>query len=246
MSDTTESIKKTLEDQATRYIGKPFMLSDYSEILDGSKVEAYGTIQRFGSLANVEVTFQKEGFEPCYWEITDDDIPMRSKRVGTIRLGKGVCVTDPCYDRDIWCMTELKDVRPGLWDAYVSIDEIDCWGKRPYILELYHRSLTSGKSAKLEWKPSASLGVDSGQMSVFDDAYYRRKDGSIEAFNADEPYAERFYDECCRLSSNDVGIFYSGDRAVGVVCSSGYGDGVYPLEVQEIDGKIVAMRIAFM
>jgi len=35
-------------------------------------------------------------------------------------------------------------------------------------------------------------------------------------------------------------------KATEYFCASGCGDGSYPLEVKEIDGKIVAMKISFM
>jgi hypothetical protein len=66
----------------------------------------------------------------------------------------------------------------------VCIDTIDCWGERCYILELEHRRVSLPNEPN--WEERFRLGVDSGTMSVIDDAYYRRKNGSSEDFESDE------------------------------------------------------------
>jgi len=247
MKNINDTLHKILEEKATEYLNTKFTLTEIAEDPDHpDQYEAQGTILRYDASVNVEVTFTKDGLEPRYWMIADESITMPSKHIGTIRLSKDVCVTDPCYNRDVWCMAQLDNVNPGLWDVYASIDEIDCWGKRTYILELFHRDSTREQTKELSWKERAELGVDSGQMSVFDDAYYRLKNGSEADFEADKSVRDRFYDICCNLSQNYAGIYCAGNRAVGVVCSSGCGDGSYPLEVKEIDDKIVAMKISFM
>jgi len=240
------NLRHELERIASKYLETPFTLSDYR--LEEGKATQYianGVIARHSVPANVEVTFDQASREPRYWMITDDDIPMTVKHIGTIELGKDICVTDPCYDRDTWCATELHNTKPGLWDVHASIDEIDCWGQRTYLLELVHQSVTEEQLEGLEWIEHSCLGVDSGQMSVFDDAYYRRKNGSVEKFNQDHQCINAFYDCCCKLSEDHVGIYYAGDAPVGVVCSSGCGDGSYPLFIKEIDFKVVAMKISF-
>ena len=247
MNMSTENIRNTLEEKASAYISRPFTLIDFAEdASDQKKYLVHGTIQRYNATVNVEVTFKKDGLEPRYWYITDETITMPSSRIGTITLGETVCVTDPCYERETWCATELRNVRPGLWDVFTCVDEIDCWGKRTYVIELFHRDVQQMDLEKLEWIERASLGVDSGQMSIFDDKYYRTKDGSAEIFEADEACKNTFYESCCSLSLNYAGIYRTGGKAVGVVCASGCGDGSYPLSIKEIDFKVVAIKINFM
>lgn len=247
MNDTNDTLRNELEERATKHLNTQFTLTEYAEDpADPDQYVTLGTILRYGDHANVEVTFKKDGLEPWYWKITDENITMLSKRIGTIKLDKDVCVTDPCYNRDVWCMTQLNNVKPGLWAVYASIDKIDTWGKRTYILELSHCDFVNKEIEELNWTECAVLGVDSGQMSVFDDAYYRRKNGSEADFEADKSCEEKFYDTCCNLSQDYVGIYSVDDIAVGVVCSSGCGDGSYPLEVKEIGSEIIAMRINFM
>lgn len=240
-------LKVTLEKTIISYLQTGFRLRGYDDDPDDPlKFIVNGIITRHGKPANVKVSVNKEGIKPWYWSITDDDIIMPLRLVGQLELGKDVCVTDPCYTRDVWCMTQLHNVKPGIWAAWASIDTIDTWGERTYVLELQHSSLTKEEFENMAWSEYAELGVDSGTMSVIDDRYYRRKNGSAEAFESDTALRDKFSDVCFALSSQYAGIYHANNKAVGVVCSSGCGDGGYPLEVSEIDGEIVAMRINFM
>lgn len=245
--NTKKNIRSVMEKNASDMLETPFTLTDYENNPNNqTQYIAQGTIQRYGKRTNVEVTFGRENLEVKYWEITDDSILMPSKSISSIQLGEKVCVTDPCYGRDVWCMTQLDNVKPGLWSVEVCIDKIDSWGKRVYILELFHDNVAKDDLEEMEWTGRAELGVDSGQMSVFDDVFYRRKNGSEEEFEADSALRDSFYTQCCDLTRKDIGIYRQGHKAVGVVCSSGVGDGAYPLYVKSIDDAIVAMRISFM
>lgn len=242
-------ISKNLETKASDFLNSTFTLVDYTEDADyPNQYAVRGIIQRYGKPANVLVHFEKKELRPVYWSITDDTITLPTKRIGRMELGKDVCVSDPCYDRDVWCMTQLHNVKPGAWDVEAGIGEIDSWGERVYVLTLYHHSIPMQQRNKLEWSEYGSLGVDSGQMSVFDDHYYRRKNGSVEEFESDKDYAEAFYDNCCgiTLGNDGVGLYYADHKAVGVVSSSGCGDGAYPMDVAIQNDEIVAIRIDFM
>ena len=99
----------------------------------------------------------------------------------------------------------------------------------------------------MKTKLAGYCGVDSGQIMVIDPCYafqdnYTSNDDAATGGN---------YDAICRVSVADkFGEFplpangYSGN--VGVVTSSGYGDGNYPVfvDVNE-DGRVVELRIAF-
>ena len=96
-------------------------------------------------------------------------------------------------------------------------------------------------------KLAGFCGVDSGQIMVIDPCYafndnYSGQDTETTGGN---------YDAICRVSIADTfGEFplpangYHGN--VGVVTSSGYGDGNYPVFVDVNDeGRVVELRIAF-
>jgi hypothetical protein len=100
---------------------------------------------------------------------------------------------------------------------------------------------------KNKTKYAGRCGVDSGQIMVIDPCY-----AFNDNFNSmSSPPTGGNYDAICRVSLADLfGEFplpangYSGN--VGVVTSSGYGDGNYPVfvDVNE-DGRVVELRIAF-
>ena len=99
----------------------------------------------------------------------------------------------------------------------------------------------------METKLAGHCGVDSGQIMVIDPCY---------AFNdnydgSDSDATGGNYDAICRVSIADTfGEFplpaNGYHQGIGVVTSSGYGDGKYPVfvDVNE-DGRVVELRIAF-
>lgn len=234
----TRNLKRELKSKISEYLKRKFTVTSYSESKEyPNQYEVEGTIRRYGQLTHVRVSVDKNTLQPDYWLITDSKITMPSEWIGHITLSENACVSDPCYDRDVWCMTHLHTLKPGRWEVYASIDTIDSWGKRVYILKLHHTEARINESA---WIQYSTLGVDSGQMSVFDDPHYLNKKGGAEY--------EAFYKACCdiTLGGKRIGLFYAGDEAVGVVCSSGCGDGCYPLNVILQGDEIVAMEINFM
>lgn len=232
-----------IESRITEFLEKKFSFRDYFNSVDlTGYYEVNGEITRYGNPVNVQVTIKKDDFTPTYWMITDEAITLCSRFLGEITLGKDVCVSDPCYDRDVWCMTVLHNVKPGKWDARVSIDTISSFGERCYVLELFHRTVREVED--FDWREIFELGVDSGTMSVIDDAYYQQKKPSNS--KAEEAAAERFLENCYKAADKKAGIYRYGDKKVGVVCSSGTGDGSYPLYTAEKDGEVVAIKISFM
>lgn len=168
------------------------------------------------------------------------------KNVGTFEIETGVVrVTDPCYDRDVWCSGSLENVKTGKWNAFANISYNGMWDgmvKELCVSHIEHRNNGSWETAPFE------VGVDSGQAGVFDDKYYKDdnivKDvariNDVEAICKDEPW----YSICCdrTLSEKRVGVI-----PFGAVSSSGFGDGGYKAFFQKNkDGKIDAIKIIFV
>jgi hypothetical protein len=246
MIKLTKDQKAILQCKIAEHLGNPFTLkrTRESEHDKESSYDVIGIMGRHGGPVNVRVTIKKDGDALSYWSITDEAISMKTRYVGKILLGKDVCVSDPCYDRDVWCRTTLENVKPGVWTVDAAIDTIDCWGERCYILELYHE--TVDRSKEHDWADSFNLGVDSGTMSVIDDRFYQADPGPCAGLLPGDTARERFLNKCYDLKDGYAGLFKVGNKRVGVVCSSGCGDGGYPLYVVEEDGEIVAMKISFM
>ena len=246
MQMDTSKLREELQAKGSDFLGKPFSLTDYCEDPDNhSRYKVTGVIEQYGGQANVEISFTKADL---YWMIADEEVVLPCEYFGTIELGKDVCVTDPCYARDVWCMTFLHNVLAGEWDVFISKGAIDSFGERVYVLELRNRQCSQSFLDSLDWEKHSDLGVDSGRMSVFDDRYYRRKNGSEELFDKDPALQEAFDNACSSLVINEerAGIYCLGKKPVGIVCSSGIGDGSYPLEVKTSTGVIVAMQIRFL
>lgn len=242
--EINNALKNTLKTKASDYLKTPFSFTDcVSNPEDPSGYVVYGTIKKYGKKVHVQVEFKRKGLIPIYWRIMDNEVVLEATTLGKVRLGQNVCVSDPCYDRTVWCMTQLHNVKCGTWDAEVCKGCIDSFGERIYVLSLYHQSCVHNKN-NLLWIDYGTLGVDSGQMSVVDDRYYRRGEDSVDSPDA----AEAFYTTCCNITLSDfgAGLYCVNDQAVGVVTSSGCGDGVYSLQVAIENEEIVAIQINFM
>ncbi|MDR0286471.1 MAG: DUF4241 domain-containing protein [Clostridiales bacterium] len=207
-----------------------------------------GHIKRFEKKTPVDVTFDKNlDFDKGFWEIAGSNIKFQLKNIGTIILGDKVVVSDPCYARSVWCMTTLENVCSGKWKVVACIDRINSLGRRCYILELYHESLSGPQIPNKKWTEYFELGVDSGTMSVIDDRYYRRLNGSSELFEEDENAEEEFFQKTEPDSTDYAGLFYENKTPVGAVCSSGIGDDGYPLYIYKgKEGQIKAIKISFL
>lgn len=79
------------------------------------------------------------------------------------------------------------------------------------------------------------VGVDSGQAGFFDQALF-------EQVCADAAVKDKFYDEICHLTSEDGGLVH----AIGVVSSTGYGDGSYDCLIRRDDGRVVEAIIVYV
>jgi hypothetical protein len=152
----------------------------------------------------------------------------------TVNSGK-LQVTDPCYDMDVWCAYTLENVRNGKYVADIKRENQGVWGDRISELTIKHESVLSKKRLRFR-RLDVNIGVDSGQAGFFDHAYYNN-------IKINEQLDSTFYDQMCEftLSADQV-----GSNEHGVVSSSGFGDGVYSLQVAEENGEVVAARIVFI
>ena len=92
-------------------------------------------------------------------------------------------------------------------------------------------------------------GVDSGQILLCDPCYID-SEWKKEDFDDKKKSKNYFsYNACCKktLTKNLAGQlnFKLGHAGAGVVVSSGYGDGVYPVYATYEDGRIKSVRIEF-
>ena len=158
-----------------------------------------------------------------------------TKELGVVEFSGKVVVSDPCYDRDVWCMKPDLPVLPGRYHVYAVYNDEKDWSVRVAALLFRHEGCNQVPFRG--WKDiDAEIGVDSGQCGIFDDSIYPRE--------KDHPDHKPFYEECCDITLTDgqAGILQSGK---GAVSSSGYGDGSYNLSVIEHNGVNVALLLDY-
>lgn len=155
--------------------------------------------------------------------------------LGSFEITSGkVHVSDPCYT-DLGSGKTVK-VKNGKYDCYVeySNDYFD-W-ERVRSIEI---SLESGN----DYIYINELTVDSGQMGIFEAKSYLN-DSIGEVTDEMEIGDTPFYKICCHttLSEQQCGIVKNG-----LVSSSGYGDGSYPVYAKyNKDNEIVGIKVEFI
>jgi len=161
---------------------------------------------------------------------------------GIFRVKSGkVVVSDPCYDRDVWCKGIIEDVRNGEYKAkIICSDNTGGWGKRCFYLIAHLDSFPYPFHDNPLWeKESFEVGVDSGQAGIYDEAEYK---------GGEDDYGDGgWYDQNCNLTSDieNKTLRLGGVLSGGVVSSSGCGDGGYDCYTIKKDGQVVAIMIDY-
>lgn len=144
--------------------------------------------------------------------------PYGISKLGTINLNKKVIVSDPCYSVSTWCTHIFDNVKPGEYNVFVNYleDNGDIgWGDRVQSLLVAHNTVDVNELFNSN-NCVANVGVDSGQMSIYNFEEYSKED-------------ER-YDKICNVTNYAGGIV-----ANGAVSASGYGDGSYNVYITTDD-----------
>jgi len=163
------------------------------------------------------------------------------QELGTFEVRSGkLIVSDPCYDREIVNRekTILENVLNGNWVSEIVVFDEGTWGKRVgYLIANSINHICSN-----DWQAEKfTVGVDSGQVGIFDEPQYHGGDDDFDDENG-------WYRMCCNHTLGEIKYAtckIAGTIAGGVVSSSGYGDGCYECSTIKVDDKIVAVRIDF-
>lgn len=186
-------------------------------------------------------------------------------KVGTINVPDGeIDITDPCYNRDVWCRMTKKIVK-GRYNCF--IEEIN-YGSYSYgddirvgeiIISLAEKDQFVAKkviSTKRNWEKIGTIGVDAGLAGFFvnkpdfnDDEWYAlcNKLAEIDKIVRNKgDYNERSVTTKINrkpTSQRTRYYFMSGDAFFS---ESGLGDGSYPVcAIYNESKEIVALRITF-
>lgn len=144
-------------------------------------------------------------------------------------------ITDPTYDKNVWCSGTVGPCVQGIWDAAIVYHDDSMMGRRVAMLcakaqdaelgfDVFDGICVGGThfEYKKPWKMCAfEVGVDSATCGIFDDAVY-------------EPDAS-----LVRVADNVL--------SNGVVSHSGYGDGGYrAFALKDAQGKVCAVAVSFI
>ena len=152
------------------------------------------------------------------------------KTIGYNNFGKGIVdITDPCYDRDIWCRLNGVAIRPGVYECVAWTCEEgggdDPWDVgRVWVAAIYFRDTDE----ETYTETIGTIGVDAGLAGFFEDK---------------PDYNDEEWRMFCSLIEegnawiNDCGFF----------TSSGLGDGGYRVKALKSREKndIIGLEIEF-
>ena len=151
---------------------------------------------------------------------------------GTMDFHGSVDITDPCYNRDVWCrMTDVK-IRKGVYTciAWHHKDKGTFDNGEPYcydVIGIIGIYLDGVIPCQKDMKEIGSIGVDAGLAGFFHNKP-DYTDGEWAAF-------------CDRVRHGDVWLTKDGFYS-----SSGYGDGCYGVYAYKQGGEITAIEIRFL
>lgn len=160
---------------------------------------------------------------------------MRKFFVGTKTFtGDPHDVTDPSYDKDVWCRVDGLKVVPGDYDCVVWITGLPGF-ERIGIIGIYLGGVVPNQSSM---KAIGEIGVDAGLAGFFE--------------NKPDYTRGEWHDFCDYLrDSKAEGKSYAETHAwirpEGFFSSSGEGDGGYTVYARkDRDGRATAVEIRFM
>jgi Protein of unknown function (DUF4241) len=229
------------------------------EGVPGGRRRWLGTAILGGLVVVAAGCFLQRGFQfPPPWDRDGDDegpkpklLEVRPVDLGQFEVVSGeVAVSDPGYHPDEAqrgaSAKKVGNVARGSWQARLirhvidRPDEVRCG-------ELLAFLAASPLPEDPAWqKIHPGIGVDSGQAGFFDWRHFR----SAAVVPADHPWKARmlapddpWYALCCDVTLQGDG----GVIPYGVVASSGWGDGGYPLYALRDDkGTLTALRLVFI
>lgn len=171
-----------------------------------------------------------------YPHVDDDTETWEYRKRMILDPGDQVDVTDPCYDKDVWCRF-TTDLDPGEYRLMYDKRDEGAWGERISSV----RMVKASAPLRLSYRKLETIGVDAGLAGFF-----------VNKPDYDDKAWEAF---CDAMSTADkaweaeTGETYRNvyDCDCGFFTSSGYGDGAYNVyELLDEDSVKVGLEIVFI
>lgn len=157
---------------------------------------------------------------------------MRRKKIGVMDFHGSVDITDPCYNKDVWCRMNDVNIAEGEYACYVwhHTDKGKYEDGTPYSYTLVgaigiYRNGDIPHQKDME--EIGSIGVDAGLAGFF----HNKPDYSDAEWGA----------FCDRIRHGDTWLTEDGFYS-----SSGYGDGCYGVYAYKQNGEITALELRFL
>ena len=144
------------------------------------------------------------------------------EKVGLVTLGESTDVTDPCYNRNVWCRRTVKTV-PGTYSCHV----------RRYDDRIAELVVVLEGEEPDHWTSIGTIGVDSGLAGFF---------------NNKPDFTNQEWSELCRKidASPDQNVILNAVPN-SIFTEAGYGDGGYELfAVKRPDNTFSALKLLFI
>lgn len=157
---------------------------------------------------------------------------MKKKVVGIKHFGPYIDVTDPCYDKDVWCRMNNIKIIEGEYTCVIWLH------KENYMFNGKEHTSTSVGRIGIYLHgiiPQQNKMEEIGEIGV---------DAGLAGFFMDKPdYTRDEWDDFC----NSVETGNAWIKPEGFFSSSGEGDGCYPVVVaRNSKGEINAVEIVFI
>lgn len=133
-------------------------------------------------------------------------------------------VSDPCYDRDVWCCGTFGKCKTGTWEAGVLKTDMGDWGVRCAVLAVRHKETGPDYSVirqrkvyqmKDGWlEQPIDVGVDSGQAGFYDEAFYQDNSIFKGMPEPEHDYGDLWYNHACDITLSEMS---AGVMPYGVV-----------------------------
>jgi len=134
-------------------------------------------------------------------------------------------ITDPCYDKDVWCRINGVKVRRGTYNANYFIGD----NGRVEKIAICHKSF----SGEIDYENAdyvGDIGVDAGLAGFF--------------ISPKPDYTQDEWQKICNeLNTSGPAVSLNSQ---GFFTSSGWGDGGYGVFGKSVDGEFVCLFIDFI
>lgn len=150
--------------------------------------------------------------------------------IGKKNFGSEVDVTDPCYNRDVWCRLNNVKIKPGVYDCLTHTVDEGKFGIRTARIEIRKEDAAPELFSSDKFHQMiGEIGVDAGLAGFFNN----------KPDYTDEQWVSEYVDHCGddRHGRINKDGFYS---------VSGYGDGEYDVYAVKDSGDIVGLYIVFI